>query len=80
MWQMRSQQMLVGNLIKFYLVSYYAYRFLTEFIRPEPIVLFDLTFYQLVSLFGIALFGTLWYRDHKQIAALLAHEKLAAQE
>lgn len=80
MWQMRSQQMLVGNLIKFYLVSYYAYRFLTEFLRPEPIVLFGLTFYQLVSLFGILLFGTLWYRDHKQIAALLAHEKLAAQD
>ncbi len=74
MWHMQRHRMLPGNLIKFYFVSYYLYRFLTEFIREEPVVLLGLTFYQWASLTGIALFGTLWYRDQKQIAALLARD------
>jgi phosphatidylglycerol:prolipoprotein diacylglycerol transferase len=74
MWHMLQYRMLTGNLIKFYFVSYYCYRFLTEFIRPEPRILFGLTFYQYASLVGIALFGTLWYLDQKKMSAFLQHE------
>jgi phosphatidylglycerol:prolipoprotein diacylglycerol transferase len=39
--------------LKFYLIAYCIYRFLTEFIRPEPAWWLGLTFYQWVSL-GLA--------------------------
>lgn len=49
--------------LKFYLIAYCAYRFLTEFIRPEPIVWLGLTFYQWASLaLALALAGQ-WIRD-----------------
>jgi len=32
--------------IKLYLIAYLIYRFLTEFIRPEPVVALGLTAYQ----------------------------------
>jgi phosphatidylglycerol:prolipoprotein diacylglycerol transferase len=39
-----------GQLLKLYLISYGCFRFLTEYIRPEPIWLAGLTFYQWASL------------------------------
>jgi len=39
-----------GHHLQLYLICYGVYRFLTEFIRPEPIWLLGLTFYQLVAL------------------------------
>jgi phosphatidylglycerol:prolipoprotein diacylglycerol transferase len=51
--------------LKFYLISYCVYRFMTEFIRPEPIWWLGLTFYQWVS---VALAGGLtiqWYVDRE---------------
>ncbi|HEV3237741.1 MAG TPA: prolipoprotein diacylglyceryl transferase family protein [Gemmataceae bacterium] len=55
--------------LKFYLISYCVYRFLTEFIRPEPEWWLGLTFYQWVS---IGLAGGLviqWYvdRNHEDL-------------
>jgi prolipoprotein diacylglyceryltransferase len=52
-----------GQLVKLYILAYLAYRFLTEFIRPEPVLAAGLTGYQWSAL-GIApIFIWLWWRD-----------------
>ncbi len=51
--------------LKLYLIAYGAYRFLTEFIRPEPAWRLGLTYYQwaaLVLTFGLAI---QWQLDRK---------------
>jgi phosphatidylglycerol:prolipoprotein diacylglycerol transferase len=54
-----------GQLIKAYLIAYCAYRFLTEFIRPEARLWLGLTGYQWVTLGLILLFAMLWWRDRR---------------
>lgn len=57
-----------GQLIKLYILAYLAYRFLTEFIRPEPHLLMGLTGYQWAALSLAPLFIWLWWRDARQQA------------
>jgi phosphatidylglycerol:prolipoprotein diacylglycerol transferase len=52
-----------GQLIKLYILSYLGYRFLTEFIRPEPRLLLGLTAYQWAALGLAPVFAWLWWRD-----------------
>jgi phosphatidylglycerol:prolipoprotein diacylglycerol transferase len=52
-----------GQLIKLYLISYLIYRFLTEFIRPEPVLALGLTGYQWACVGLLPVFGALWARD-----------------
>jgi phosphatidylglycerol:prolipoprotein diacylglycerol transferase len=52
-----------GQLIKLYFIAYFAYRFLTEFIRPEPRMSLDLTGYQWAALAFIPIFVVLWIHD-----------------
>ncbi len=52
-----------GQLIKLYILMYLGYRFLTEFIRPEPRVLAGLTGYQWAALCLAPLFVWLWFLD-----------------
>lgn len=66
---LRRDGMFRGQLIKLYIIAYAAYRFATEFIRPEEPVWFGLTGYQLASLAIIGLFAFLWYRDAKRMRA-----------
>ena len=54
-----------GQLIKLYIISYLTYRFVTEWIRPEPELWFGLTGYQWASLLLIPLFAWLWARDSR---------------
>jgi phosphatidylglycerol---prolipoprotein diacylglyceryl transferase len=54
-----------GQLIKLYLIAYLIYRFLTEFIRPEPVVALGLTGYQWACLGLMPVFAALWARDAK---------------
>lgn len=49
--------------IKIYFMAYLVYRFLTEFLRPEPIVALGLTAYQWGALLLLPVFGWLWHRD-----------------
>jgi phosphatidylglycerol---prolipoprotein diacylglyceryl transferase len=49
--------------LKLFLIAYGCYRFLTEFIRPEPPAWLDLTFYQWVSLVLIAGMLIQWAYD-----------------
>jgi phosphatidylglycerol:prolipoprotein diacylglycerol transferase len=52
-----------GQLIKLYIISYLIYRFATEFLRPEAVVVASLTGYQCACLVLIPVFMTLWARD-----------------
>ena len=59
-----------GQLVKLYILCYLAYRFVTEFIRPEPRLLAGLTGYQWATLVLVPLFVWLWWRDASQLAKL----------
>jgi phosphatidylglycerol---prolipoprotein diacylglyceryl transferase len=69
-----------GQLIKLYILAYLAYRFLTEFIRPEPRLLIGLTAYQWAALCLAPLFVWLWWRDAREMAPQPATGGLATDE
>ncbi|HYV36735.1 MAG TPA: prolipoprotein diacylglyceryl transferase family protein [Gemmataceae bacterium] len=52
--------------LKFYLIAYGGYRFLTEFIRPEKPEYLGLTFYQWVALGMIAALSLQWWWDARR--------------
>jgi len=52
-----------GQLIKLYLIAYLTYRWLSEFIRPEPVLALGLTGYQWACLGLVPVFVALWKRD-----------------
>ena len=58
--------------LKFYLIAYFAYRFVSEFIRPEPAVLWGLTWYQWVALAAIAGLAVQWWAHRTVSHALKA--------
>ena len=58
-----AETLLTGHLFKLYIITYAAYRFVTEMIRPEARIWGRLTGYQWASLALIAVFATIWYRD-----------------
>mgnify|MGYP001455843289 CR=1 FL=1 len=53
--------------IKLYIILYAAYRFVSEFYRPEAVYPIGLTGYQLASLVIIGLFLWLWYRSQREL-------------
>ena len=57
-----------GQLIKFYLLCYLVFRFITEWLRPEVTIYYGLTGYQLSSMALIPMFLYLWYRDAVRFA------------
>src|SRR5262249_46295286 len=63
LWQLGQRGLLRGQLIKLYFLSYFAYRFATEFIRPEPAVWWGMTAYQIAALLLTPVFCGLWIRD-----------------
>jgi len=63
---LQRRGLLRGQLVKLYILAYLAYRFLTEFIRPEPRLLWGLTGYQWAALVLAPLFVWLWWRDARQ--------------
>jgi prolipoprotein diacylglyceryltransferase len=75
-----------GQLIKFYILCYLGYRFLTEFIRPEPRYVGGLTGYQWAAIALAPLFVWLWWRDARANSVstsepgLSAAQSLAASE
>ena len=52
-----------GQLIKLYILAYLGYRFLTEFLRPEPVLALGLTGYQCAALALMPVFGLIWAKD-----------------
>jgi len=65
LYRLREQGRYPRQLMKLYILSYLAYRFLTEFIRPEPRLFDGLTGYQLIALAMFPLFVYLWRRDER---------------
>lgn len=59
-----------GQLIKLYILAYLSYRFLTEFIRPEPQIFAGLTGYQWTAIALAPLFAWLWFKDSRAGLAL----------
>lgn len=59
--------LLRGQLIKLYIMIYMSYRFVTEWIRPEPDLWLGLTFYQWSTVTFVPLFGLLWWRDARRL-------------
>ncbi len=64
---MDRRRWFVGNQLKVYLIAYFGYRFLSEWLRPESSVLLNLTYYQLASAVLIAILSLLWIRDSQSI-------------
>lgn len=60
---MRARGIFRGQLIKLYIITYLIYRFLTEFLRPEPVIFAGLTGYQCASLALVPVFVGLWIKD-----------------
>lgn len=67
-WMIR-RQMQKGQLIKLYFISYFIYRFFTEFIRPETRIWAQLTAYQWAVIVFIPLFAWLYVRDVRLLKA-----------
>lgn len=65
-YSLRHSHVLKTQRIKVYFISYYLYRFFTEFIRPEPLQAWGLTFYQLSAIPLIAVFALLFWIDHNR--------------
>jgi phosphatidylglycerol:prolipoprotein diacylglycerol transferase len=64
--QLQKRKLFRFQLIKLYIITYLAYRFLTEYIRPEPIVFAGMTAYQWAAVGFIPVFAALWWWDAKQ--------------
>ncbi len=60
--------------LKVYLIAYGIYRFLTEFVRPEPVWWLGLTYYQWVALLLIGGMTIQWFADRR-----LALEPIVAE-
>ncbi len=60
---LRSRGLFRGQLIKLYILVYLGYRFLTEYLRPEPVFALGLTGYQWACLGLVPVFVGLWVRD-----------------
>lgn len=52
-----------GQLVKLYILAYLAFRFASEYWRPEPPIAWGLTGYQWTSLALAPLFLWMWWRD-----------------
>ncbi|GAB4210222.1 MAG: hypothetical protein OHK0013_30640 [Sandaracinaceae bacterium] len=55
--------------MKLYAIAYFAYRFVTEWIRPEPRGVLGLTFYQWSALVFLTLFAVHWWLDARALRA-----------
>jgi phosphatidylglycerol---prolipoprotein diacylglyceryl transferase len=69
LWCLQQQGLFRGQLIKLYILAYLAYRFASEFIRPEVRLWGGLTGYQWACLALAPVFVSLWRRDAKQLLA-----------
>lgn len=69
LWDLRRRGLFRRQLMKLYILAYLAYRFLSEFIRPEPRLMGPLTAYQAAALALAPVFAGLWVLDARPPAA-----------
>jgi phosphatidylglycerol:prolipoprotein diacylglycerol transferase len=56
LWRMAGRDQIPTHRLQFFLISYCAYRFMSEFLRPEPVLALGFTFYQwFCACFAVAL-------------------------
>ena len=55
-----------GQRLKAYLLAYLGYRFVSEWIRPETRVLWELTIYQIACVLLSLILVALWFRDARR--------------
>lgn len=63
LYHLRERGVFRGDLIKLYFIAYFAYRFVTEWLRPEARLWWGLTGYQYSCVVLAGLFAWLWWRD-----------------
>jgi phosphatidylglycerol:prolipoprotein diacylglycerol transferase len=66
--ELTRRGLLAGNRLKLYLICYGIFRFLTEFIRPEPAMWLGLTFYQWAALALATGLAAQWSAERPQPA------------
>lgn len=71
---------LPGNRLKLYLIAYAAFRFATEFIRPEPPFVLGLTFYQWACLVLAVGLAVQWGYDASHSSGLDSPSRRRASE
>lgn len=54
---LKTKDLKPGILFRYYVLAYFIFRFLIEFIRENPIFYFGLTLYQLICILGIVFIG-----------------------
>jgi phosphatidylglycerol:prolipoprotein diacylglycerol transferase len=57
-----------GQLIKLYFLSYFGFRFVTEFLRPEPVLGLGLTSYHWAAAVLAPVFIALWFADSRRMS------------
>jgi phosphatidylglycerol---prolipoprotein diacylglyceryl transferase len=68
LWRLQTLGLFRGHLIKLYILAYLAYRFASEFIRPEARLWANLTGYQWAAVALAVVFAVIWWRDARRIA------------
>lgn len=68
LWHAQQRGWFPGQRIKLYIMLYSGYRFLSEFLRPEPEFWSGLTAFQWASLILLAGFAFIWHWDAKRLA------------
>ena len=64
---MKRRGIFPGQLFKLYMISYLVFRFLTEFLRPEPPLWLGLTGYQWAALWLLPVFAGMWYWSVREV-------------
>jgi phosphatidylglycerol:prolipoprotein diacylglycerol transferase len=78
LFQMTLYNLLPGRRLKFYFIAYAIYRFLTEFIRPEPPWHLGLTFYQWAALVLLVGLTVQWIVEARNAPVEPLHGSVAA--
>lgn len=67
LWEVMRRDAFRFQRLKLYLIAYGSYRFLTEFIRPEPAWWLALTYYQWIALLLIGGLSLQWQFDRRLV-------------
>ena len=76
LWDFKRRGMFVGQLFKLYMISYFVFRFFTEFLRPETPLWLGLTGYQWAAVWLIPVFAGMWWWSARETE--LAMEQAAS--
>jgi prolipoprotein diacylglyceryltransferase len=73
LWALIRADALRCQRLKLYLIAYGVFRFLTEYLRPEPIIGLGLTFYQWVAVVLVVGLSAQWIADRRCALATVSH-------